>query len=215
MAMLVGVDEAGRGPALGSMFVAAVALSDDTSLPDGVADSKTLTPDRRETLAATLRADPAITVAIEEIPVETIDRETGRLNQLTATGHAAVIDRCVQPGAAMDVIVDACDVDEQRFSGYVVERMDAEVPVRAVHGADANHPVVAAASIMAKSAREDHVRTLSAEYGNIGSGYPSDPTTQAFLEAYVDEMSTLPNCARTTWKPCQQLLASAEQMTLD
>ncbi|EMA40223.1 ribonuclease HII, partial [Halobiforma nitratireducens JCM 10879] len=55
--MPLGVDEAGKGPALGSMFAAAVYCSDPDALPAGIADSKRLEPARREELAEQLRAD--------------------------------------------------------------------------------------------------------------------------------------------------------------
>jgi len=63
--MEFGADEAGKGPVLGSMFAAAVVV-DPAALPDDVGDSKGITPERREELAATLadyeaapRPDPA------------------------------------------------------------------------------------------------------------------------------------------------------------
>ncbi|MFC6763684.1 ribonuclease HII, partial [Natrinema soli] len=54
--MPFGVDEAGKGPALGSMFAAAVHCEEPSVLPDGIRDSKRLSPERREELAAALRA---------------------------------------------------------------------------------------------------------------------------------------------------------------
>jgi len=48
----------------------------------------------------------------------------------------------------------------------------------------------------------------------VGSGYPSDPTTRAFLAGYVEEHGELPDCARTSWSTCDDVLAAARQSTL-
>jgi ribonuclease HII len=73
---------------------------------------------------------------------------------------------------------------------------------------------VGAASIIAKVARDAHVAELADEYGDVGSGYPSDPTTRTFLADYVDSHGELPPCARRSWSTCDDVLAAAEQATL-
>ena len=65
--MQFGVDEAGKGPVLGSMFAAAVR-ADPAVLPAGIDDSKNLSVARREELASALRADDRVTVGVAEIP---------------------------------------------------------------------------------------------------------------------------------------------------
>jgi len=90
----------------------------------------------------------------------------------------------------------------------------AAVEVTADHGADERDPHVAAASVVAKEAREAHVRRLREEYGAVGSGYPSDPTTREFLAAYVADHGDLPPCARETWSTCDDVLGAAEQSSL-
>ncbi len=82
-----GVDEAGKGPALGSMFAAAVSLKDPNHLPDGIADSKRLAPARREELAATLRADDRIRVGVAEITPATIDDPETNMNALAVSAR--------------------------------------------------------------------------------------------------------------------------------
>lgn len=58
------------------------------------------------------------------------------------------------------------------------------------HKADENHPVVAMASILAKEERDRCIRALSTKFGfNVGSGYPSDPTTQQALHRLVLQSS--------------------------
>lgn len=219
MALTVGVDEAGRGPVLGSMFAAAVLVADPNVLPNGIEDSKRLSSDRREALADTLLAHPRISIGVAEITPSQIDDPETDLNTLGVEIQATAIDAVLADrrtdGASqtgdLDVIVDACDTDESRFGRRVTDSVEADVSVTAEHGADDQHPIVAAASIVAKVERDAHVSKLAEEYGAVGSGYPNDSKTTQFLEAYVAEHGTVPPCARTSWKTCKRLLADHEQ----
>jgi ribonuclease HII len=204
-----GVDEAGKGPVLGSMFAAAV-VADPATLPEDVADSKRLTPDQRERLAADIREVAEVGVA--EIPVERIDDPETDMNALTVQAQVDALAEVAADGLAG--YVDAGDVNEDRFGRRVAAGVGADVDVTAEHGADDEYAIVEAASIVAKVARDSHVESLSESYGKVGSGYPSDPTTQEFLEDYVREHGALPDCARESWQTSQDALAAAEQSGL-
>jgi ribonuclease HII len=206
-----GVDEAGKGPVLGSMFAAAV-VADPRQLP-AVADSKRLAPERRQRLAADLRADDGVTVGVAEVPVERIDDPETDMNALTVAAHARALEAV--PVAGLAGVLDAGDVDADRFARRVADRLDVDAEVTAAHRADETDRLVAAASILAKVERDAHVAALAAEYGDLGSGYPSDPTTRAFLREYVADRGELPPCARATWQTSRDVLAAAEQSTLD
>jgi len=208
--MRVGVDEAGKGPVLGSMFAAAVR-ADPAALPDGVADSKTLSPERRETLAAQIR-DRATGVGVAEVPVERIDDPETDMNRLTVDAHARALSSLAIDGLA--VLVDAGETDAGRFGRRVAGAVDAAVDLTARHEADADDPLVGAASIVAKVERDAHVERLAETYGDLGSGYPSDPATRRFLRAWVDREGDLPPCARSSWRTCEDVLAAAEQSAL-
>ena len=89
--------------------------------------------------------------------------------------------------------------------------------VNAEHGADESYPLVAAASIVAKVRRDARIDALDEEYvefGPVGSGYPSDPTTRDFLRRYVAATGELPDCARASWSTSTDALAAAEQSGL-
>jgi len=208
--MRLGVDEAGKGPVLGSMFAAAVRC-DPADLPDGVGDSKGMAAERRERLAEQIRAVASVGVA--EITTDRIDDPETDMNTLTVAAHAEALTQVATDGLAG--MVDAGDTNAVRFEQRVTDRVDADLDLTAKHRADETDPVVGAASIVAKSARESHVEALADEYGAVGSGYPSDPTTRAFLEEYVDEHDALPDCARRSWSTCSDVLAAAEQASLD
>jgi ribonuclease HII len=208
--MQLGVDEAGKGPVLGSMFAAAVR-ADPAALPADVGDSKDIRPERREELAVAIH-EAADAVAVAEIPVARIDAEDTDMNGLTVASHAEAL-----AGVAVDGdegYVDAGDTNAVRFERNVASGVPVEVDLRAEHGADETYPIVGAASIVAKVRRDAHVATLTAEYGDVGSGYPSDPTTREFLREYVAEHEALPGCARASWQTSQDALAAAEQSSL-
>lgn len=218
-ASVFGVDEAGKGPVLGSMFAAAVRVEDPAVLPAGIDDSKNLAPERRESLASELRDDDRIAVEVAEIPVGRIDGESD-MNTLTVAAHAEAAAGVADEGATG--LLDAGDTSERRFARRVADRLSTDVDLTAEHGADEEYAVVGAASIVAKVARDAHVETLAAEYeseygeafGDLGSGYPSDPTTREFLASFVAEYGELPDCARRSWSTCEDVLAEAEQSGL-
>ena len=210
----IGSDEAGKGPVLGPMVAAAVRV-DPEALPTAVDDSKRLTPARRETLAAEIRA-VAEGVGVAVVTTARIDAPETDMNTLTVDAHAEALAGVAGDGDA--VSADAGDVSESRFARRVAAGVDdrgVAVEVRAEHGADARYPIVAAASIVAKVERDRHVEALADEYGDVGSGYPSDPRTRAFLREYVRDHGSLPDCARASWKTCDDVLRAAEQSALD
>ncbi|WP_227133365.1 ribonuclease HII [Halorubellus salinus] len=215
--MRFGADEAGKGPVLGSMFAAAVAVDDPDRLPDDVDDSKRLAVDARERIDADLRADDRVRVAVAEITPARIDDPSTDMNTLTVAAQADAISQVANDGDTG--IVDAGDTSEKRFARRVTEHATVDVDVTAEHGADSTHPIVAAASVVAKVARDAHVARLAAEHDlgddDVGSGYPSDPTTRAFLADHVDAHGDLPAFARASWSTCEDLLAAAEQSGLD
>lgn len=205
--MQVGVDEAGKGPVLGSMFVAAVR-ADPAALPGDVGDSKDIAPDYREALAETIRA-VAAAVNIVEVPVDRIDAADSDMNSLTVEAHTEALQAVAVPDD--DCFLDAGDTSERRFARRVTDALQQPLDPVAKHGADATYSIVGAASILAKSAREAHVTDLAETYGTVGSGYPSDPRTREFLTAYVEREGSLPPCARESWQTSQDAIARAEQ----
>lgn len=210
---VVGVDEAGKGPVLGSMFAAAVRVTDPAALPDDLDDSKSLAPETRESLAADLRGDDRVTITVVEVGTARIDDAETDMNTLTVAAHAEALGGIASPGDR--VLLDAGDVSAERFARRVDERVGGPFDLYAEHGADATYAVVSAASVVAKVARDAHVASLAREFGDLGSGYPSDPTTRSFLAGYVEEHGCLPSCARTSWKTCDDVLAAAEQSGLE
>jgi ribonuclease HII len=213
--MPVGADEAGKGPALGPMVAGAVR-ADSADLPEGLDDSKRLSEVRREELAAELRDHPEIVVATAAVGPERIDAPETDMNTLGVAAQAEAVAAVAESGD--DVIADAADTDESRFGQRLadgVAEAGTEVAVTAEHGADETHAIASAASVVAKVERDRRMAEIAERYDrDVGSGYPSDPTTRAFLADYVEEHGQLPACARATWSTCEDALAAAEQSGL-
>ena len=154
-----GVDEAGRGPLAGPVYAAAVIL--DARKPiTGLADSKALSPGRREALAGIIQRD-ALAWRVACASVEEIDR----LNILQATMLA--MKRAVEgldPAPAMAL------VDGNRAPPLGIR-------VRTIVKGDVTEPSISAASILAKTARDAELLRLHAQYPGYGldrhKGYPT------------------------------------------
>lgn len=154
-----GVDEAGRGPLAGPVYAAAVIL--DPARPiDGLQDSKLLSASRRERLEASIRRN-ALACAVAYATVEEIDR----LNILQATLLA--MRRAVE---GMGVAPDEAWIDGNRCPQLACR-------VRAIVQGDRLYPVISAASILAKTARDAEMRRMHARFPQYGfdrhKGYPT------------------------------------------
>lgn len=206
--MICGVDEAGKGSVLGPMVVAAVgcrATEDLAALP--IRDSKVLRPKQREALYQILLRD--FSIAIVTIDAAGIDDARSRMtmNTCVAELHAEALTG-LRPEYAY---VDACDVNAERYGRTVAAYLDFPCEIVAEHRADARHKIVGAASVVAKVTRDRAIQELSQQYGKIGSGYPSDPTTIEFLRGYIRDQGEPPLCARRSWKTVTNLYQTTMQ----
>ena len=208
--LLCGIDEAGKGPVIGPMVTAGVLIEEGESFGIlGVTDSKKLTPKKREELFTEITSQFRHYTCIRT--PQDIDTRSETMNEFTVSCHAEVL-RNLQPDK---VYLDACDVNAERFGNNVLSASGITCQVVSEHKADAKFTVVGAASIVAKVTRDHLIDELKAEFGDIGSGYPSDPVTIAFLTNYIEEHGKAPSCARTTWQTVRDLLNKSEQKCLD
>lgn len=184
---LAGVDEVGRGPLVGAVVAAAVIL--DPARPiDGLTDSKALSAKRREALDSEIR-ERALAFAVAEASAAEVDA----LNIYHAT-HLAM-------RRAIDALYPAAEyllVDGNRLPGH-------HLPGQAVVKGDARHPAIAAASILAKVARDAQMLALDARHPDYGfarhKGYP----TREHLAALV-RLGALPE-HRRSFAPVKRQLA--------
>ena len=198
---------------LGPLVVAAVMVESDVPLRHlNVRDSKKLTPERRELLAPEIEKVARCELAV--VPAADIDvmRAQMSLNGFEAQLFASIITK-LHPETAY---VDAVDVDEIEFKRAILKLVPFEVEIVSQHEADDLFPVVSAASIVAKVRRDAEMRAIETSIGEpMGSGYPSDPATIAFLEKWIREKGSPPPHTRLTWDTTRRLLAEAKNRKLD
>jgi len=168
---IAGVDEVGRGPLAGPVVAAAVILDPD-HIPPGLADSKTLTESRRETLAPIIRTCAAIGVG--EASVAEIDA----LNILQASLLA--MRRAV---AALPEAPALCLVDGNQDPG-----LDCRTEL--VIKGDGRSLSIAAASIIAKTVRDAGLRTLHDAHPEYGWASNKGYGSKAHLEALREHGAT-------------------------
>lgn len=202
---LGGIDEAGRGPVIGPLVIAAVVV-DEAHIQElealGVRDSKKLTPKRREELFEEIVRIADDYVILQLSPRE-IDSREGTMNELEIENFAKALNSLrVKP----DILyIDAADVKEKRFGDIIGERLSFSPKIIAEHKADSKYIPVAAASILAKVTRDRIIEELKEVYGEIGSGYPSDPITRRFLEEYYNLHGEFPPIVRKSWKTLRKI----------
>jgi ribonuclease HII len=212
--LIAGVDEAGRGPVIGPLVIAGVSI-EENDLPKlvdlGVKDSKLLSPQRRETLALQIRK-LALNCHIVWLSPPEIDRvveskrRLHKLNRLEAVAMARVI-AVLMPDV---VYVDASDILPDRFAEHIAENLSFSPKIICEHKADANYPIVSAASIIAKVERDRAISKLQKKHGNTGCGYPSDPNTIKFLEDWVRKFGDYPDFVRKSWKTAKRIKSKAD-----
>ena len=218
----VGVDEAGRGPVIGPLVIGICAVPQDgldQLKEQGVRDSKDLSAVKRKTLEAwffdRVRDEGwfGATVVLDAEAVDLALQGEG-LNLLEVTGFRNALSLLPQ-NRNYDIIVDACDVDAQRFGQRITSGLRDwpwdKSSLTSMHKADAQHLVVGMASILAKEERDRLIRAIQQRVGvPIGSGYPSDPTTRQALPVLCPQSGPDPDVrwgwatVRTFWQQHRQ-----------
>lgn len=213
--LVMGLDEAGRGAVVGPLVVGGfVASTADTArlAPMGVRDSKLLSAARRE---AVYRALPPMGRRLSvQLPPRLIDRYVrfGGLNELEARAFGQLARRA----GVRRIFVDACDPVAPRFGAAVQRWAGAEVCVEARHHADRDVPIVAAASIVAKVRRDRAIARLARQLGGeVGTGYPSDPRTTAYVRAALEDGAPPPPWMRASWATVERLKPAWPGPTLE
>jgi ribonuclease HII len=214
-ATVVGVDEAGRGSWLGPLVVGAFAVAQDqieAVRVVGARDSKELSPRSREVVYE--RLERLGSCRSIDLPPSEVDRHVARkkLNELEASAFARLV-REIGPVIAY---LDACDVDARRFGRRVARLAGTGVRIVSRHHADRDFPLVGAASIVAKVRRDRAIARLEEFLGEpIGSGYPSDARTVAFVRRRVSADGPRPEWLRASWRTTKRVIPPRPARTLD
>ena len=184
--LIAGVDEVGRGPLCGPVVTAAVILDPKRPI-SGLKDSKKLTEARRTELSEQIKQS-ALAWCIARADVEEIDQ----LNILHATMLA--MQRAV---AGLSIVPELALIDGNRCPHLAV-------PCQAIVKGDDRVPAIAAASILAKVARDTEMQELDRQYPGYGmAGHKGYPTKQHLLA--LQTLGATP-IHRRSFKPVQQAL---------
>ena len=187
-----GCDEAGRGCLAGSVYAAAVILPPDYT-NDELNDSKKLTEKKRYLLRSQIQHD-ALAWAVGVVTPEEIDK-INILNASILAMHRALDQLSVRPEAVI--------IDVNRFKPY------QDLPYTTIVKGDAKYLSIAAASILAKTYRDDYMNELAQQYPQYGwqenKGYPTRQHREAIRQWGVTPLH----------RKSYNLLGDLRQLTFD
>ena len=192
----VGIDEAGRGCVLGSLFVGACCCLDtqlESVVQTGATDSKKLSAKKRVKILEQLEN----LVQTRYISISPQEIDNGNINTLEEEAFAKHIIHYQPDRVYIDAPVHPRGIPS--FINRLKERLhkaNISIPELIVEPkADLNYPIVGAASIVAKVYRDKSIEAL----GSVGSGYPSDPKTRNWIKGFFLRDEPLPASVRTRW----------------
>lgn len=205
--IIVGIDEAGRGPVIGPMVICALAIEKEKNnrlIQLGVKDSKLVSPNKRVSLYSEIEKI-STQITIKHLSAAEIDelRKRYTLNEIEQKMMIKLVkDLKIVPA---EIYIDAADVNAQRY-GKAFEKEFPNSKIVSRHQADKYYPVVSAASIIAKVQRDRAVAKIAQEIGvDIGSGYPADPKTKKFLREYYANNKKFPPFVRESWDTIKKI----------
>ncbi|CAK4674237.1 unnamed protein product [Aphanomyces euteiches] len=210
--VMLGIDEAGRGPILGPMVYGAAywRVEDDATMSaQGFDDSKALTHEVRERLFAKIQATTDMGYVTRTIPATEISHNmlTRRrnLNEMSRDAAIEMINAVQKRGVrVVHVYVDTVG-DPKWYQTFLTKHFQGMIVFTVKKKADSLFKVVSAASICAKVTRDASVSSWTWEAPAIklntdfGSGYPSDPKCKQWLADNIDPIFGYPNIVRFSW----------------
>ncbi len=215
--LTLGIDEAGRGPCIGSMFIAGTLFEEkqlDKLKQMGIKDSKLLSHKKIIELSDKIKKIAKDIEVIEVTPKEideAIDGNNGlNLNWLEGNKIGEIINK-LNPDKA---IIDSPSPNLYKFKHFIKKQIkNKNIELIVVHKADRDFVECASASILAKCAREEHVLKIEKKVKqSIGSGYPSNPICKNFLK---ENHEKYPEIIRKSWAPYKTLIKESQQKSLD
>ena len=176
-----GCDEAGRGPLAGSVFAAAVILPQDYG-NEVLNDSKQLTEKQRTMLREVIERE-AVAWAVAEVTAQEIDRIN--ILQASILGMHRALDG-LRNKQGLHIVPEHILVDGNKWKPYIPEDSLLEVPARTVVKGDATYMSIAAASVLAKTYRDEYMLRLHEQYPmyhwDENKGYPTPAHYEAIRQ---------------------------------
>lgn len=201
MTSVLGIDESGRGPVIGPLVICGFLIDEENQgrlREIGAKDSKLLTDRKRRELEIQLKKMARDYVLIA-IPAEELDRlmDINNLNKVEIAKMQEIIN-LMSPDKA---IIDSPETNTAKFCEKIREKLKKkDVEIICENYADKKYPVVSAASIIAKVARDDAVEKIKKEANfDFGTGYSHDERTVKFLKEWYEKNKSHPNWVRKKW----------------
>jgi len=222
MYKVIGVDEAGKGPVLGSMFIGfsiinLESLKDLNSYQDklkeiGVRDSKKVSPKKRKEIYFKLKDFMDIKyVQLTPALIDSNNSKGGKLNKLEIDGIIKILES-EKPNL---IIIDALTARTEKVGDDILKQLSYDVKIISENKADDKYEVVGAASIIAKELREQEMAQIKENIKiDCGSGYPADPKTKAFLKEHYDSKE-FDFIFRKSWQTYKNLTKGNSQKSLN
>ncbi len=218
--LILGLDEAGKGPVIGPMILAGCLIKKEDETPLrrlGVKDSKAVTQKRREFLEKEIKkiVEDSVTIVCDPEEIDESNTKGVKLTEFEADRFAKIINKLNTGKEKMKVVIDCPSIGINSWTDLIKPKIKnlSNLELVIEHKADRNHLAVSAASILAKCERERRMDKLKAEYGEeIGSGYSSDPSTIKFVEKYANKFKNKGIFRKSwaTWKNASEKLKQIE-----
>ena len=203
--LVLGIDEAGRGCVIGPLFLAGFLIPEEYQLIDrlndlGVNDSKLLLSKKRDELAKEIKKI-AQGYKIAKVQPSLIDKFS--INDLEVKFSAQLINKFSPCRVYIDVPASGRGI--KNYCGSIASLCVSQPKLIGANKMDSHNVLVAAASILAKTEREKHVKILRKKYGDFGSGYPSDPKTIKWLTEWKKNRGQWPIIVRKKWSTLERM----------
>ncbi|MFT4304187.1 MAG: ribonuclease HII [Candidatus Woesearchaeota archaeon] len=214
---VAGIDEAGRGPVIGPLVMAAVMIEEKDTLKlenIGLKDSKLLSPLQRKRFYELVTKLDYIRYEIAICNEKEIDKAllspNLNLNSFEAMHTAILLGKLKPDKAILDLPSNNRDKYEMDVRKFLIEDIK-KIKLISEHKADTNYAIVAAASILAKVTRDKIIEEIKQKIGiDFGSGYPSDPKTIEFTKKYYNKYDIF----RKTWQSYKNIIQTKKQKVL-
>lgn len=208
--MKIGIDEAGRGSAVGPMVITAFCCDSkkESQLEEiEPEDSKTLSSQDRKELKNKLSEFEYKNYVIE---VDEIDRKS------LGTIFKEVVFSVISTKKPDEIIIDSPVPPNnlEEYRDHILAQSNIDLEVVCENEADKKYSIVSAASIIAKQLRDERIKAINDKYRKEFTGYPSDPKTFDFLKNFYEKHRIFPPEVREKWKTIGKIRREVDQMGL-
>lgn len=193
---VLGIDEAGRGSVIGSMFISGVVGEQSFFEEHSFPDSKELSASERTELYDVIKGN-CETISLSATP-KLID-ENNNLDYL----EWKVMDSILLTFEFDKAFIDVVGSQEEQNQFFINESSIVDEDINIEKDSDKKFDVVGASSIIAKEDRDSHIESLKEIHGDLGSGYPSDQKTRGWIKNNINDLPD--ECVRRSWSTIDKI----------